>query len=233
MDLAQLFAAKEQEYGLPAGYLMRTAQIESSLDPNAKNPNSSAGGLFQFIDSTANDYGLQNRFDPMQATDAAARLARDNAAALSRGVGRAPTAAELYLAHQQGAGGALRLLRNPGASAASLVGGAAAGLNGGNGQTAGDFVGQWNAKFGAPRVGGAGGGAGDSGQIGQMFTGGAMAPMAAPEGNVMGQIAAQFLQNRQEQQKAQAEQQAAEQERKNALFAGPVAGGGGLGSLYG
>lgn len=228
MDLAQLFAAKEQEYGLPAGYLMRTAQIESSLNPNAKNPNSSAGGLFQFIDSTANAYGLQDRFDPMQATDAAARLARDNMASLSRGVGRAPTAAELYLAHQQGAGGALSLLRNPGASAASLVGGAAAGLNGGGGQTAGDFVGQWNAKFGQP---GTGGGAADSGQIGQMFTGGAMAPMAAPEGNVMGQIAAQFLQNRQEQQKAQAEQQAADQQRKAALFTPPAAGG--LASLYG
>jgi len=90
-----------------------------------------------------------------------------------------------------------------------------------------------SARGGAPRVGGSGGGGADSGQFGQMFTGGAMAPMAAPEGNVMGQIAAQFLQNRQEQQKAQAEQQAAEQERKNALFAAPVAGGGGLGSLYG
>jgi hypothetical protein len=112
--LLDLFTAKEQEYGLPTGYLARTAQIESSMNPKAQNENSSAGGLFQFIDSTAKQYGLKDRFDPTQATQAAARLARDNAASLRRGLGREPTGAELYLAHQQGAGGALKLSAQPG-----------------------------------------------------------------------------------------------------------------------
>lgn len=110
-----LNAMKEQERlrGLPYGYLSRVARVESNMNPSAKNPGSSAGGLFQFIDSTARQYGLENRYDPMQATDAVARLAQDNKAALARALGREPTDGELYLAHQQGAGGATRLLANP------------------------------------------------------------------------------------------------------------------------
>jgi hypothetical protein len=142
-----LFSAKEQSFGLPSGYLARTAEIESGFNPAAQNPNSSAGGLFQFIDSTAKQYGLKDRFDPTQATEAAARLARDNARILERGLGRPPTSGELYLAHQQGAGGALKLLRNPDAKAEDVVGSAAARLNRGGGRTAGDFANLWINKF--------------------------------------------------------------------------------------
>ncbi|MGL4729664.1 MAG: transglycosylase SLT domain-containing protein, partial [Bosea sp. (in: a-proteobacteria)] len=38
--------------GTDFGYLVRTAQRESALDPNAKARTSSATGLFQFIDQT-------------------------------------------------------------------------------------------------------------------------------------------------------------------------------------
>jgi hypothetical protein len=144
---SELFSSTEQQYGLPEGYLERTARVESSFNPSAKNPNSSAGGLFQFIDGTAKQYGLADRYDPMQATDAAARLARDNAAILKRTLGRDPTAGELYLAHQQGAGGAVKLLSNPDAPAESIVGAAAARLNGGAGLTAGQLAQKWTAKI--------------------------------------------------------------------------------------
>ncbi|WP_208442554.1 lytic transglycosylase, partial [Bartonella raoultii] len=90
---------------------------------------------------TAKQYGLQDRFDPMQAADAMGRLTLDNRNHLSRALGREPTEAELYLAHQQGAGGATRLLRNPHANAAQLVGSNAVGLNAGNNaMRASDFV---------------------------------------------------------------------------------------------
>ena len=142
------FAAYERRYGLPQGYLARTAHIESSGNPRAQNPNSSAGGLFQFIDSTARQYGLQDRFDPEQATDAAARLARDNASILRRALGRDPTAAELYLAHQQGGGGAAKLLSNANAPASSIVGEAAVRLNAGKANmSGGDFANLWTSKF--------------------------------------------------------------------------------------
>lgn len=165
------FAALEQQYGLPQGYLSRTAQIESGGNPNAQNPNSSAGGMFQFIDSTAQQYGLENRFDPVASADAAARLARDNRAVLLQALGREPTAGELYLAHQQGAGGAAKLLTAGNAPAASVVGADAARLNGGSGMSAADFAGQWTGRFdGATPVSGGGYGVGaPSADINQLY----------------------------------------------------------------
>lgn len=142
------FAALERAYGLPPGYLHRTMMLESGGRLDARNPNSSAKGPFQFIDSTARQYGLEDRTDLAAAADAAARLARDNMQHLRRVLGRDPSAAELYLAHQQGGGGAARLLGNPDAMASDIVGEAAARLNAGRpGQTAGDFAQHWLNRF--------------------------------------------------------------------------------------
>ena len=152
-NLVPLFTQAQAKYGLPDGYLPRVAQIESSNNPNAQNPNSSAGGLFQFIDSTARNYGLTNKFDPAAATDAAARLAVDNKNALTQALGREPTAGELYLAHQQGAGGASRLLANPNARAVDIVGERAVSLNGGNpNMTAAEFASKWVNKVDGART---------------------------------------------------------------------------------
>lgn len=148
-DVRQVISEAATRHGVSPAALLKIAMIESSGNPNAKNPRSSAGGLFQFIDSTAKSYGLKNRFDPAQAADAAARLAKDNAAHLRKVLGRDPTDGELYLAHQQGAGGAARLLKNPSASAESVVGEAAVRLNGGKpGMTAGQFASLWTRKAG-------------------------------------------------------------------------------------
>lgn len=146
-NIDQTIVAAAQRYGLDPNAMRATAHIESRGNPNAQNPNSSAGGLYQFIDSTARQYGLENRFDPTQAADAGARLARDNARHLQGVLGRAPTAGELYLAHQQGAGGASRLLRDPNARAVDIVGAEAVRLNGGNpNMTAGEFAQLWTQK---------------------------------------------------------------------------------------
>lgn len=142
------FEEIEQEYGLPIGYLERTAMIESSGNPSAKNPSSSAGGLFQQIDSNAKQYGVRNRFDPLQSTIGAAKFARDNFRTLKRALGRDPNAAELYLAHQQGGTGAARLLVNQTAKAVDIVGERAVTLNGGTpDMTAGQFANIWISKF--------------------------------------------------------------------------------------
>jgi hypothetical protein len=141
-----LFRATEQQYGLPDGYLATTAHIESGGNPNAHNA-SGADGLFQFVPSTAQQYGVSTR-DPASSTDGAARLASDNAKVLRDKLGREPTGAELYLAHQQGAGGASSLLTNPNARAVDIVGEAAVKQNGGNASmSAGDFAGLWLNKY--------------------------------------------------------------------------------------
>lgn len=109
---------------LPRGWLDRTAFIESRFNPRARAKTSSATGLFQFIDSTADAVGLarEDRYDPIKSTLAVVKLARQNAQVLQRALGRNPTGEELYLAHQQGAGGAAKLLANPNARAIDIVG---------------------------------------------------------------------------------------------------------------
>lgn len=146
--IADIITGAAQRYGVDPQALLRVAEIESGLNPGARNPKSSAGGLFQFIDSTAGQYGLADRFDPAQAADAGARMMRDNSAGLRSTLGRDATGPELYLAHQQGLGGARKILGNPNASLADLVGGAAASLNAGAGLTAGQFAQNWADKFG-------------------------------------------------------------------------------------
>lgn len=138
-----------QRHGVNPNLLRTIAQLESGGDTSAQNPNSSASGPFQFIDSTAQQYGVINPFDPEMASDAAARLTRDNARVLAQQLGREPTEAELYLAHQQGATGAANLLANPEARAVDIVGPEAVRLNGGNeNMTAGQFAEMWMQRAG-------------------------------------------------------------------------------------
>jgi len=119
--------------GVDFAYLLAQAHLESSLSPNAKARSSSARGLFQFIDSTwiasvqrnGTRYGLggtmreargsraallELRSDPAVASLLAAADTLDNAKKLQPVLGRAPSPAELYLAHFLGSGGAVRFL---------------------------------------------------------------------------------------------------------------------------
>lgn len=129
-------------------YLYRLAQVESNLNPYARNPNSSAKGLFQFVDATADAYGITDPFSVDQQVDAVNRFTEDNRGSLKRALGRDPTPGELYLAHQQGAGGAAKLLANPNTPAVQIVGEDQVVLNGGDrNMTSGEFAGKWINKF--------------------------------------------------------------------------------------
>ncbi len=131
----------------PANYYARTAQIENPKgDPNATSP-TGATGTFQFMPSTWAKYGGGADIHGDQ-TAAMTALTQDNNLALSSALGRPPTAAELYLAHQQGAGGAIKLLTNPAATPAQLGLGNAVSVNGGDPNApAADFVSKWGQKF--------------------------------------------------------------------------------------
>lgn len=114
----KLMAEVRKNYGkkadvLPKDYLPKMTMMESSLDQNAQAPTSSAGGLHQFTDATAKQYGVKDRFNPVDSTNGAISFALDNIKSLKKRLKRNPTGGELYLAHQQGATGAGVLLANP------------------------------------------------------------------------------------------------------------------------
>lgn len=122
MNPEELFADLEKKYELPSGYLARTYQIESGGGRNLYNRQSGAAGPFQFIPSTARAYNLKDPYDLSASADAAARLAAANRADLRAAGVEDPTAAQLYLAHQQGARGAAKLLAGGETPAAQIVG---------------------------------------------------------------------------------------------------------------
>jgi len=130
--------------GLPDEYLFTVAAIESGFDRYNQNPSrSKAAGLFQFIKDTGAGLGISTErapnkrlartppynaypvYDPVINANAGAIFSVKNLVALKNGGITNPTGADLYLAHFNGAAGALKLIRNvrdnPNVSAASSV----------------------------------------------------------------------------------------------------------------
>ncbi len=146
--IVSLIRETAQEHDLNADDFLRMAEIESAFDPFAYHPVSRASGLFQFLPSTARQYELSAVFNARANANAAAALWRDNARVLRKGLGRKPSPGEIYLAHQQGATGALKLLKNPKRPAGDLVGYDAVTMNGGTADmTAYAFATMWVDRF--------------------------------------------------------------------------------------
>lgn len=154
-DVHAAISRAAQATGVDFSYLLAQARIESSLNPGARAGTSSAAGLYQFTGgtwvTTLGRHGAEHglgwaqqaiesgalanpalraevmalRFDPQASAAMAAELASDNGEALRGVLGRAPDAAELYLAHFLGEKGATRFLTalqaDPGQSAAALL----------------------------------------------------------------------------------------------------------------
>ncbi|ARO29954.1 lytic murein transglycosylase-related protein [Rhizobium sp. NXC14] len=154
-DIRSIITDAAARYGVDPEYALKTAQIESGLNPHAQNKGSSAGGLFQFIDSTWGKYGKgASKYDAYASADAFMRFTVDNQNYLKKKLGRDLSNGELYLAHQQGAGGALNLLANPNAMAVDLIGRAAViGNAGQTGMTASEFASLWTKKMDGTTVG--------------------------------------------------------------------------------
>ena len=107
------------------------AKAESNNNPNAKNSQSSASGLYQFTNKTwadmVNKYGqqtgikLSDKNDPKAQQVMVKLLAQDNIQSLQKTIGRMPTLGEVYAAHVFGAGGAAKLINaNPNKEAIML-----------------------------------------------------------------------------------------------------------------
>lgn len=135
-------------------YFEALKQVESGGNPLAVNEKTSAKGLYQFINSTGEAYGLNKyQFGTPEYTkaeeDAVRRFTSDNYASLKKSLGREPTSGELYLAHQQGAGNALKMLSSDeNAKAIDILGVDQVLNNGGNEKmTIGEFKRKWTSKF--------------------------------------------------------------------------------------
>lgn len=157
-EIGGLISSTASTYALAPDYLEKLVQIESGGNPNALNKGSKAAGLGQFIPSTWRQYGGgKSPFDPGANLDATARFTVDNANTLRRALGREPTQGELYLAHQQGAGSAIKLLSNPDARAFDVVpprnvlSNLPGSLRGSaRDMTARQFASLWTGRFGEP-----------------------------------------------------------------------------------
>jgi hypothetical protein len=145
-EVKALIVKRAIEAGLDPKHVLTMASIESSFDPNAgrgaANPHK---GLFQFGPSEWQTWGGgKDIYDPNAQIDAFIGYHGQIKEQLTKALGREPTPQELYLGWQQGAGGASKLLTNPNASAAELVGsGAVTGNAGKLMQTASGFASQW------------------------------------------------------------------------------------------
>ena len=127
--------------GSPGSYLSNLANVESGDNWNALNQGSKAFGKFQFIPSTEKEYASKLGISIDEARTPRGQMAmvsaftNDNRNGLVN-AGFEPTQKNMYMAHQQGLGGALTMLRGGQASKANLQG---------NGVNSTD---EWNAKFG-------------------------------------------------------------------------------------
>ena len=140
-------AVRSQAFGTGfVSYKDRVRQIESGGKPFAVSPTGAAGD-YQFTPATWQQYGGGG--DVFGNQEAAMdRLTADNERALTQSLGRMPSPGELYLAHQQGAAGAAKLLTNPNARAGSLVGDQAIKVNGGDPNApAAAFTNMWTLRF--------------------------------------------------------------------------------------
>ncbi len=99
-------------------YPSRLFHFESGGNPNAPATGSNRG-MGQFSSDLERRYGIDdyNRRSESAQTRAVMMERAENAPVLSRALGREPTDAELYLAHQQGQAGAVAHLTNPDAPA--------------------------------------------------------------------------------------------------------------------
>jgi len=117
--VGQVLMNAARTVGIDPGILFATAQAESNFNPDAKAKTSSAGGLFQFINSTwegmvrkyGKQYGvtMQDKMNPRANAIMGALFERDNQRYLaSHGV--PPNAGNTYMAHFMGAGSAVKFI---------------------------------------------------------------------------------------------------------------------------
>lgn len=109
---SQLIAEAAQRNGVDPSWALALSTNESGGDPTAQNPNASAHGLFQMIDSTWQAYAPEgaDRNDPAAQAEAGTRFMADVQRQLTQTLGRPPELWEQASAHFLGPAGAAPML---------------------------------------------------------------------------------------------------------------------------
>ena len=113
-DSMKIIANTAKKFGIDMGDFLAMGKIESNFQAGASRGAGGAKGLFQFIPSTAKQYGIKGQeLDPFKNAEAAAKLWNDNAKIIAKLFGEAGKGnlSLQYLAHQQGAGGLKQISR--------------------------------------------------------------------------------------------------------------------------
>lgn len=130
-QVASVIDSAAKKYNVDKKLLTSIANRESKLGQEPSNPNSSASGVFHFIDSTWKEmvkkYGKETGITEAQKDDPNANIimgalyTRDNSRGLKKYLKRNPSPQEVYMAHMLGLGGAKKLLANYGTVDATSI----------------------------------------------------------------------------------------------------------------
>jgi len=119
VDYRQAVIDEANRQGVPPEVALQISGVESNFNPDARpidpktgKPRSSATSLFQVIDKTFKNLGgkPEKRTDPMENIRIGVKSLAENQAALTKKLGRAPDASELYATHVLGTTTGSRLL---------------------------------------------------------------------------------------------------------------------------
>jgi hypothetical protein len=119
VDYRQAIIDEAKRQGVPPEVALQISGVESNFDPKAKpidpktgKPRSSATSFFQVIDETFKNLGgkAEKRTDPMENIRVGVKALAQNQAALTKQLGRAPEASELYTTHFLGTPTGAKLL---------------------------------------------------------------------------------------------------------------------------
>lgn len=154
MATQAVVAREAQERGIDPAMMLAIAHVETggTFNPRAKNAQSGASGLFQFMPANFRAYGLNanSAMDAERNSEAAMQMTKENMSVFRRRFGREPNPGEVYMMHQQGAGGFSTLMRNLDRPAHEVLGRAKVMQNGGNmNMTSRQFIEMFGSKVNA------------------------------------------------------------------------------------
>ena len=154
---AKTIARKAQQEGINPSVALTISHIETggSFSHTAKNPTSTAYGLFQVLDKTWKGLGGKDRNNVDEQIRIGLKHIKQADSYMRKSLGREPVAHEQYLGHLLGPGGASAVLKaDPNARLIDVVrkfdsknADAIVGNNGMSGLTVGQAIGKWEKKW--------------------------------------------------------------------------------------